>query len=93
MHYVFEAFKDSEPEIIFKGTAMECAKFEEHFRKNIVDTSIHDVWTKSDEEIKKAQAAIDFFETLTEEDKKDLIEVDGRKYIRKVYERQVKRYV
>ena len=91
MHYVFEAFKDSEPEIIFKGTAMECAKFEEQFRKNIVDTSIHDVWTKSDEEIEKAQAAKEFFDTLTEEDKKDLIEVNGRKFIRKAYERKVGR--
>ena len=41
---------------------------------------------KSEKQIKKSKEVCDRWDKLTEEDKKDIIEVDGRKYIRKIYE-------
>lgn len=43
-------------------------------------------YMKSERQLAKEKEVCDRWDELTEEDKKDIIEVDGRKYIRKIYE-------
>jgi hypothetical protein len=49
-----------------------------------------DCYTISGAEMRKAEEAKEYWDTLTEEEKHDYIEVDGKKYIRKIYERNHK---
>ena len=46
-----------------------------------------DCYVISGEEAQKRAENRNFWDTLTEGDKNDIIEVNGRQYIRKVYER------
>lgn len=78
-------------ELVFRGSRKEASKFEDNLRKECRATDPDgveiDCYVKSDEQIQKETEAINFWNTLTEEDKKDIIEVNGRRYIRKIYER------
>ena len=77
-------------EIVFRGEKEEACKYADSLRRQCKTTDPDgveiDCYIKSDEEIEKEAEAKSFFDTLTEEDKKDFIEVNGRKYIRKIYE-------
>ena len=49
---------------------------------------IHDVPFEPEQLTEEQKEAIEFYSTLTSEDKADLIEVDGKTYIRKIWERR-----
>lgn len=49
---------------------------------------IHDVLFEPEKLTEEQKEAIEFYNTLTDEDKADLIEIDGKTYIRKIWERR-----
>lgn len=87
---VFYSCKGSEEIPVFFGTEEEAAKMEDELRKECrkadPDGSWQDVYTRSMAEIRKIEAAKAAFDQLTDEEKADIIEVNGRRYIRKVWE-------
>lgn len=77
-------------EVVDIGTREEMSKREDSLRKECrrvdPDGVEMDCYIISQAEAKKREEAKNRWDSLTEEDKKDIIEVDGRKYIRKIYE-------
>lgn len=58
----------------------------EDLRKTYKDKTIIDCYVLSEKDIEKIEKAKERYESLTETEKQDIIEVDGRKYIRALYE-------
>ena len=77
---------------LFSGTKEECAEYEDIRRKEYMNQygaeygTFVDCCTRSDEETEKVENARALFDPLTDEQKKDIIEVDGKRYIRAIYE-------
>lgn len=77
---------------LFRGTKEECAEYEDMKRKEYARQygdqfrTFVDCYTRSDEETERIEKAKTIYDTLTDEQKNDIIEVDGRKYIRAIYE-------
>lgn len=67
---------------VFSGTKAECVKYENELRKTYKDRTRIDCWTQKKED----ENPYDLYNSLTPEEKQDIIEVDGKKYIRKMYE-------
>ena len=65
---------------------MEASKFENELRKTYKDRTIVDCYVKSEEEIDRAKRAKERYEALTEAQKHEFITVDGRTYIKALYE-------
>lgn len=65
---------------------LEAAKYESELRKTYKDRIIVDCFVRSEEELEKEKKFREIYDNLTDEQKKDFIEVDGRKYIRCLYE-------
>lgn len=76
--------------IIEHGTLEECRQAEEAqrwlFRQRDPEGVVSDVSVVSEEEYKSRKRGMYAYSQLTPEDKTDIIEVDGKKYIRKLYE-------
>lgn len=64
----------------------------EDLRKTYKDKTIVDCYVLSEEDIKKIEKAKERYESLTEIEKQDVVEVDGRKYVRALYEMNKKVY-
>lgn len=77
-------------EVIFVGNKDDAVKMEGSLRKECrrkdPDGTELDCYTISEKELEKREAAKNFYDMLTEEEKHDVIVVDGKKYIRKIYE-------
>lgn len=73
--------------VIWSGTKAECVAYENERRKTYKDTTKINCWTVSAEEYEKQKEAVNLWDNLSDDDKKDIIEVDGKKYIRKIWER------
>ena len=77
---------------LFSGTKEECAEYGDMKRKEYARQygdqfgTFVDCYTRSDEETDRIERAKAIYDTLTDEQKNDIIEVDGRKYIRAIYE-------
>jgi hypothetical protein len=56
-------------------------------RAKYKDTLTVNCFIKSQSELDQEAKAKSFYDSLSAEEKKDFIEVDGKKYIRKIYER------
>lgn len=78
-------------EVVTVGTLDEMKKRESSLRKEIrksdPDGTEMDCYLISEEEAKRRDEAIDFYDNLSDTDKTDYIIVDGKKYIRKIYEK------
>lgn len=77
-------------EVVFVGDKMSCARYEDSLRKECrrrdPDGVEIDCYTKSPSQMLRDQLAKNRWDELTEEEKHDFIEVDGRKYVRKIWE-------
>lgn len=77
-------------ELIAEGDREEIqAKYEalsKGCRKKDPEQIVVSCYMKSERQLAKEKEVCYRWDELTEEDKKDIIEVDGRKYIRKIYE-------
>jgi hypothetical protein len=81
-------------EVHFIGSLEDC-RIQENLlrqacREKDPDGVEMDCYTISGAELRKAEEAKEYWDTLTEEEKHDYIEVDGKKYIRKIYEKNHK---
>lgn len=78
-------------ETVAVGTRDEMIKREsilrKECRKSDPDGTEIDCYIISEAELNKRAEDTDFWNTLTDEDKQDIIEVDGKRYIRKIYEK------
>lgn len=77
---------------IFTGSKSECALYEDRARKKLTaDNRItHDFYIKSLEDIEKSQqylkALDEYAATLTDKEKTKIIDVDGKRYVKYVYD-------
>lgn len=71
--------------IVFRDNIEALNEYED-LRKTYKDKTIVDCYVLSEEDIEKIEKAKERYESLTETEKQDIIEVDGRKYIRALYE-------
>jgi hypothetical protein len=65
---------------------MACAKVEDEQRKKYKDTTMVDCFVKSQSQIDKERKMKEVWDNLTDEQKKDTIEIDGKTYVRAIYE-------
>lgn len=92
MYTVFESYKGERKAIFFDNDKMACVRFEENqreeYRKKYGNDffSIIDCYIRSDEELEKERKAAERWDRLTEEQKHETIEVDGKTYIKALYE-------
>ena len=77
-------------EVVFHGSYAEASKAEDEFRAvlriNDPEGVESDCFIRSDAQLRADQRRKDLFDQLTYEEKHDYIVVDGRKYIRKLWE-------
>lgn len=74
-------------QILFSGTKEECVIFEDEQRKSYGDNrDIVDCFVKSETEMNKLILVNDFWNTLTDEEKKETIIVNGKKYNKALYD-------
>jgi hypothetical protein len=66
----------------------DCAKFEDAQRKKYKDRTMVDCFVKSQSEIEKEKELRKRWNALTEEQKKETIEIDGKKYVKAIYEQE-----
>lgn len=69
----------------------QAVRYEHELRKTYKDRGIVDCYTMSEKEIEEAEEQAreskKIWESMTEEEKNDIIEVDGKRYFRKIYEK------
>lgn len=72
--------------ILFSGTKEECVAFWDTQRKGYGDNrEVVDCFVKSETEVNNLSVVDDFWNSLAEEDKKETIVVDGKKYNKALY--------
>lgn len=72
---------------LYRGTKEECIKFEHEQRKAYKDRVIVDCFIRSDEERREIEERNAFLDSLSEEESKATIEIDGKLYHKALYER------
>ncbi len=77
-------------EVVFRGSCAEASKAEDELRAvlriNDPEGVESDCYVRSDAQLQAIQRRKDLFDQLTDEEKHDYIVVDGKKYIRKIWE-------
>ena len=72
--------------VIFTGTKSECLQYEEVKRREYIDRTVIDCFTISEKEYKKLEERKEFWDSLSPEEKKEVIVVNGKKYNKALYE-------
>lgn len=72
--------------VLFSGSKEECVAYEDSKRKEYKDRTVVDCFTQSDTERNQIMLANDFWNNLTEEQKKETITVNGKKYNKALYD-------
>lgn len=72
--------------ILFSGTKEECAKFEHEKRKEYKNRETEDCFIWSEEEMENVKRAKERWDNLTEEQKTETITVNGRTYLKALYD-------
>lgn len=86
VYVVIETIYPAEGQVVFVGTKLECAEYEEAARRELTQDEriTHDFYTENAVEMEKRREyikALDAYgDTLTEEEKAEIITIDGRKY-------------
>ena len=86
VYVVIETIYPAEGQVVFIGTKLECAQYEEEARKELTpeERITHDFYTENAVEMEKRREyikALDAYgDTLTEEEKAEIITIDGRRY-------------
>ena len=76
--------------VIFTGTKSECLQYEEVKRREYKDRTMGDCFTISEKEYKKLEERKQFWDSLSPEEKKEVIDVNGKKYNKSLYKRNEK---
>ena len=72
--------------VLFSGTKAECVAYEDSKRKEYKDKTVVDCFVQSESERNKIMLVNDFWNTLTDEEKKETITVNGKKYNKALYD-------
>ena len=72
--------------VIFTGDKSECLQYEEVKRREYIDRTVIDCFTISEKEYKKLEERKEFWDSLSPEEKKEVIVVNGKKYNKALYE-------
>ena len=72
--------------VLFSGTKEECVAYEDSKRKEYEDRTVVDCFIQSETERNKMLLVKDFWNTLTDEEKKETIIIDGKKYNKALYD-------
>ena len=83
---IYENGKFIESVMLSTNDKAAAVEYENELRKKYKDRTTIDCFIKTDEEMEKTEKAKKRYDELTEEQKNDIIEVDGKKYIRALYE-------
>lgn len=77
--------------VIFAGQEKECLDYAEQKRSPLSadDRVMLDYFVESEEKYNKILEKKTFYNSLTDEQKNDIIEVDGKRYVRAIYERNL----
>lgn len=71
--------------VLFSGTLSECTKFEDERRKLYKNRTVVDCYVQSETERNKAKQINDFWNSLSDDEKKEDIIVNGKKYNKALY--------
>lgn len=71
--------------VLFTGTKEECAEYETMKRREYKDRTRVDCFVQSESERKRIKEINEFWNSLTKEEKKEIIIVDGKKYNKALY--------
>ena len=89
MYNVYLASK-FEKTLVFRGEKEQAIVYLESLRKECrakdPEGTALDCFMWSDEELERQRKTLELWDSLTDEDKKDFIEVGDKKFIRKIYE-------
>lgn len=72
--------------VIFTGTKSECLQYEEVKRREYMNRTVIDCFTIFEKEYKKLEERKKFWDSLSPEEKKEAIVVNGKKYNKALYE-------
>lgn len=72
--------------VLFSGTKEECAAYEDQKRKEYNDRTMVDCFIQSESERNRLMCINDFWNNLSEEEKKETIVVNGKTYNKALYE-------
>lgn len=72
--------------VLFVGTQKECLSYANRKRKEYKDRIIVDCFVKSETERNKTKEFNELWNSLTDEEKKETITVNGKKYNKALYE-------
>lgn len=88
-YYVIESRKTGGTTVVYSSTdEMEAARYEDELRKSYADRTVVDCYIKTDEEIERTAKAVEKYNALTEEQKKEFVFINGRKYIKALCEEE-----
>lgn len=88
LHYVIESVwngYEMVETVLYSGSFMDCSAYIYGLRK--YDNITSGLYIRSESDIKKAEDNRAFYNTLTPEQKREVIVVDGRTYVKAIYER------
>lgn len=71
--------------ILFSGTKEECCAYVDVEREAYKDRTVEDLFIQSETEKNKIMQLNDFWNTLTDEEKKETITVNGKTYNKALY--------
>lgn len=90
LYHVFKAYKGEAELINTFEDKMDAARFEDELRKVLrridPDGAVLDCYTRSSEELERIRANAERWDQLTEEQKHEFIEVDGKTYVKAIWE-------
>lgn len=72
--------------ILFAGTKEECIKYEDAKRREYKDRTVVDCFIQSESERNQMKEINEFWNSLTKEERKETITVDGKKYYKALYD-------
>lgn len=94
IYYIFKSIKGERELYASTEDKAYAVELEDKLRKELRsidnDGAIMDCYIRTDEQLKAERSAADRWERLTEEEKKETVTIDGRKYVKAILREQVK---
>ena len=72
--------------VLYRGSKEECMKYEEDKRREYEDRTKIDCYTISDTEAAKRMDASKYWDSLSDDEKKEKIVVEGKTYFKAMYD-------
>lgn len=72
--------------VLYSGSKKECIEYETNKRREYKDRTRVDCFTISKEKNEKIKKFNEYWESLTPEERKEIIEIEGKMYFKRAYE-------